>query len=77
MKPLQIKVNTAGSWANLVSFAPTRLGEVKAACEQLAAHHLGPIAFKVIDGDTSQTLEQFNSIPRAGEPHGWYAQRRT
>lgn len=77
MKPLQIKVNVSGSWANLVSFAPNRAGEVKAACELLAAHHLGPIAFKCIDGDTGQTLAQFSSIPRAGEPHGWYAPKRT
>jgi hypothetical protein len=76
MKPLQIKVNTSGSWANLLGFAPARLGEVKAACEQLAAAQLGHIAFKVVDGETGQTLEQFSSIPRAGEPHGWYAPRR-
>lgn len=77
MKPLQIKINVSGSWANLVSCAPKRLGEVKAACEQLAAAHLGPVAFKVIDGDTGRTLEQFSHPPRASEPHGWYVPQRT
>ena len=72
MKPYQIKVNVSGSWANLVSVAPKRLGEVKAACEQLATAHLGAIAFKVIDGVSGLTIEQFSSKPRAGEPFGWY-----
>lgn len=76
MKPLQIKVNVAGSWANLVTVAPKRLGEVKTACEQLAAAHLGPISFKVVDGDTGTTVEKLSQPPRAGEPHGWYTPRQ-
>lgn len=72
MKPLQIKVNVAGSWASLVTVSPKRLGEAKAACEQLAAAHLGSIAFKVVDGDTGDAVEKFSQPPRAGEPHGWY-----
>lgn len=75
MRPLQIKVNVSGSWANLVSCAPKRLGEVKVACEQLATAHLGPIAFKVIDTDRGITVEQFSNPPRTGEPYGWHAPR--
>lgn len=76
MKPLQIKVNVAGSWASLVTVSPKRLGEAKAACEQLAAAHLGSIAFKVVDGDTGDTVEKFSQPPRANEPHGWYTPRQ-
>ena len=76
MKPLQIKVNVSGSWANLVAVSPKRLGEVKAACEALAAAHLGPISFKVVDNDQGITTEQFSHPPRTGEPHGWYVPKR-
>lgn len=75
MKPLQVKVNTSGSWANLVTCSPLSLGKVKVACEQLASAQLGAIAFKVIDGDNAHVVAQYNSRPRPGEPHGWYAPR--
>lgn len=75
MKPHTVKINIAGAWANLVFVAPKRLGEVKAACESLALVHLGPIAFKVVDGETGATLEQFSNPPRAGQPHGWHTPR--
>ena len=65
MNPIQIKINVAGSWANLVRCAPVRLGEVKAACEALV---------KALDGDT--VIEQFSSQPRQGEPHGWYSPKQ-
>lgn len=74
MNPIQIKINVAGSWANLVRCAPVRLGEVKAACEALATAHLGPVSFKALDGDT--VIEQFSSQPRQGEPHGWYSPKQ-
>lgn len=70
MKPYTAKVNVAGSWANLVTFSPSRIGEIKAACEAIAKSHLGHISFKVFDGES--VVEQFSSSPRAGEPHGWY-----
>lgn len=76
MKPYTAKINIAGSWANLLTFSPSRLGEVKAACEQLASANLGPIAFKVVDGDTGNTVQQFTQPPRSGEPHGWHEPRR-
>lgn len=76
MKPYTAKINTAGSWANLLTFSPSRLADVKAACEQLASAMLGPIAFKVIDGDTGNTVAQFSQPPRPGEPHGWHEPRR-
>jgi len=82
-----IKVNTAGSWANLVSCPPDRLDAVKDACARLAAildavkdacARLAAIldhgiAFKVIDAATEKVVAHFNTRPRAGEPHGWYS----
>lgn len=68
-----IKVNTAGSRANLCSCPPDKLDAVKAACEGLAAIIDHGIAFKVIDAASEQTVAHFNTRPRAGEPHGWYS----
>jgi hypothetical protein len=72
-KPVQIKVNVSGSWASLVVVSPARLGEVQASCVDLAARHLGQIAFKAICGDTGATLSQFESPAKPGRPHGWYS----
>ena len=72
MPRYQIKVNTAGSWANLCSCPPEKLDAVKAACEGLAAGLDHGIAFKVIDAASEATVAAFNNRPRAGEPHGWY-----
>jgi hypothetical protein len=68
-----IKVNTAGSWANLVSCPPDRLDAVQDACARLAAIIDHGIAFKVIDAASDKVIAQFNARPRANEPHGWYA----
>lgn len=72
MTRYQIKVNTAGSWANLCSCPPDKLDAVKVACEQLAAILDHGIAFKVIDAASEATVAAFNTRPRPGEPHGWY-----
>ncbi len=70
-----IKVNVSGSWANLCSSPAEKLGEVKAACEQLAFALDHGIVFKVLDCKTEQVVALFNNRPKAGEPHGWHAPR--
>jgi hypothetical protein len=67
-----IKVNSSGSWANLIPcVGMPHLESAKAACEALAQASLGDISFKVVrDGET---ISQYHKVPRAGEPHGWYA----
>lgn len=72
MSRYDIKVNTRGSWGNLVSCPPERLDAVKAACESLAFALDHGIAFKVIDCKTEQVVALFNNKPRAGQPHGWH-----
>ena len=46
-----LKVNTAGSWANVVSYAFARNDEVKAACEVLASASGRSIRFKFLDAE--------------------------
>ena len=72
MSRYQIKVNTAGSWANLCSCPPDKLDAVKESCAVLAAHLDHGIAFKVIDAASEATVAAFNNKPRANEPYGWY-----
>ncbi len=72
MPRYEIKVNTRGSWANLVSCPPDKLDAVKDACAQLAFYLDHGIAFKVIDAASGNVVAHFNNKPRAGEPHGWY-----
>lgn len=72
-KPVQIKVNVSGSWANLVTVSPVRLGEVQEACLQLAANHLGSVSFKAIDSDSGAVIAQLNSPAKPGQPHGWHS----
>lgn len=66
-----IKVNSSGSWANLVPVVATnRIEAAKAACEALALASVGDITFKIVqDGEL---VAQLHKVPRAGEPHGWY-----
>lgn len=75
MSRYTIKVNTAGSWANLCSCAPDRLEVVQYACESLAIALDHGIAFKVLDCASDTVVSLYNSRPRAGEPHGWHAPR--
>lgn len=72
MNRYQIKVNTAGSWANLVTCPPDRLDACKAACETLAHAHGGSVSYKVVDAASGDVFELFCSKPRKGEPHGWH-----
>ncbi len=71
MSRLYIKVNTAGSWANLVSCEPGRIEYVKSACESLAVAGGGHMKFKICDAD-GMLIEQYNHIPEPGRPFGWH-----
>lgn len=68
--PYQLKVNIAGSWANVVMFPPQRLVEVQLACEQLVCVHLGRIAFRI--EQDGRDVVRYSNPPRPGEPFGWY-----
>lgn len=76
MPRYQIKVNSSGSWANLCSCPPERLGDVEAACEQLAFALDHGIVFKVLDCASETVVALFNNRPKPGEPHGWHAMPR-
>ena len=76
MSRYAIKVNAAGSWANLVSCPPDRIDAVMEACHQLAVACDHGIAFKVIDCKTEQVTAYYNSRPRTNEPHGWHKPTR-
>ena len=66
-----IKVNSSGSWANLLPMVhPMYLGDALAACEALALANRGDITFKVIKDGADFAI--FHKFPRKGEPHGWY-----
>ena len=75
MARLYVKINTAGSWGNLVSCDPARLEFVKVACESLAIASGGHVSFKVVDADGT-TLEHYNHTPRPGQPCGWQPARQ-
>lgn len=72
---LCIKVNSAGSWANLVPCVELpRIEYAKAACEALALASVGDISFRIIrDGEV---VDQFFKNPRNGQVFGWHAPRR-
>jgi hypothetical protein len=53
-----LKVNTAGSWANVVSYDVARYDEVKAAAEVLAKANGRSIRFKILDADGG-VIEQY------------------
>ena len=76
MSRYAVKVNAAGSWANLVSCPPDRLDAVMEACHQLASLLDHGIAFKVIDCQTERVIALYNNRPRASEPHGWHQPTR-
>jgi hypothetical protein len=53
------KVNSAGSWANLVRCERVRADEVKAACEIISQASEGSIAFKATDFATGEVIQEF------------------
>lgn len=67
---IQIKVNTAGSWANLIHCDATRFAAAKAACAGLAEAHLGLIRFKALD-EAGDVIEQYDDYVRGSGPR-WY-----
>ncbi len=71
-----IKVNSSGSWANLIPVVePSRIESAKSACEALALACASDISFRVItDGEV---VSVFHKRPRNNEPHGWHLPRST
>lgn len=67
MDALQLKVNSRGSWANVLSFQPDQLGAVKAACVTLASAAGGQASFKIVD-DRNVTR---HALDARKEPVGW------
>lgn len=57
------KVNTSGSWANLVLVDYDRYEAVKAACEVIAG--AGRVRFKVLDADGG-IIEQYGPTKPSG-----------
>lgn len=53
-----LKINTAGSWANVVSYNVAHYDEAKAACEVLAKAHGRSIRFKILDA-AGGVIEQY------------------
>ncbi len=66
---IQIKVNSSGSWANLITCNSGQYRDVKAACEILAKASKGPVSFKAFDTASGELIEFY----RDGE---WRSQER-
>lgn len=62
------KLNTSGSWANLVTCDSKRIDEVKAACVAIA--QAGCVKFKYVDA-AGGTIEEY-----AGRLGGWCEPKR-
>ncbi|MDO8934209.1 MAG: hypothetical protein Q7U97_17605 [Rhodocyclaceae bacterium] len=65
------KVNSSGSWANLVTCDAGRYDEVKKACEVIAK--AGHVKFKALDADGGE-LEYYGSDGRGS--YGWHEPKR-
>lgn len=61
-----LKINTAGSWANVVSYDVARYDEVKAACEVLASASGRSVRFKILDADGG-VIEQYGPTKPNGQ----------
>ena len=70
---VSFKVNAAGSWANLVTCDPDRIGAVKAACEVIANSGTGA-KFKMLDASGGE-IETYCYNRRSGRVH-WHAPGR-
>jgi hypothetical protein len=67
------KINTSGSWANLVTCDAVLIDEVKAACETIALAGNGA-KFKILD-DAGGEIESYGCDSRKGHT-GWRASER-
>lgn len=62
---VQLKINTAGSWANVVSYDVKHNDEVKAACEVLAKAQGRNVRFKILDAEGG-TIELYGPTKPSG-----------
>lgn len=67
---LYVKINSNGSWANLVSCTSDRLEELKGACEVLADLNGSRVGFKVLESGGAVVAE-FVRFPWPGQPQRW------
>lgn len=71
----QLKVNAAGSWANVLTLTTEDYDRVKTACLTLAECAEGRVRFKLLDADGG-ILEVLDYDRDAHATH-WHAPRRT
>lgn len=62
---VQLKINTAGSWANVGSYKVEYYCAVKAACEVLANALGSNVRFKIVDAEGG-VIEQYGPIKLSG-----------
>ena len=67
------KVNTSGSWANLVTCDADRVDEVKKACEVIAKG--SRIKFKYVDA-AGGTIEEFGYVMNGYHGVCWHQPKR-
>lgn len=70
----QLKVNAAGSWANVLDLKTDDYERVKAACETLENCAEGRLRFKLLDADGG-LLEVLDYDRASGRIH-WHTPRR-
>lgn len=69
------KINTSGSWANLVNCSTDHYDEVKASCERIAkAGMSGGVKFKILDAAGGE-IERYGYNPRSCKT-GWHTPGR-
>lgn len=62
---VQLKINTAGSWANVISYDVKHYDVVKAACEVLAKAQGRNVHFKIVDAEGG-TIELYGPTKPSG-----------
>lgn len=69
------KINTSGSWANLVTCSTDQIDEVKASCEKISKAGGGVgVKFKILDAAGSE-IERYGYNPRSCKT-GWHTPGR-
>jgi hypothetical protein len=69
------KINTSGSWANLVTCSTDQIDEVKASCEKIAKAGVnGGAKFKIVDAAGGE-IERYGYNPRSCKT-GWHTPGR-
>lgn len=63
-----LRVNSRGSWTNVLSFPIERQKQIKDACETLVIASQGKVSFKIVD-DKGVTCA---ALDARREPVGWF-----